>query len=198
MKWAIAFIIIILSFTSTAVKATDFSKSDWHDAIICNPCHESILPQSVSKEIYDGCICHYPPEKPVWNNEIDIQSIRKIHGNKPCIQCHINSIGSLTLDNLHRAHYTTDCGDCHGNDKIIRPEYSECSSCHKSEIHGVHNDLEGLCVICHGKYGEDTVNNFQSANMPVTADVSMLLEDKNRKFPTIIEVLTSLLQIIKI
>ena len=95
-------------------------------------------------------------------------------------------------------HSTTNCEKCHGNVDIIRPDLLDCFSCHESEIHGVHNDLEGLCVICHGEFGEETVLNFQSANIDITDNISMLYEDKNRKIPTIIEVLGALLQVIKI
>lgn len=198
MKRKFTFIILILLLTTSAVKAAEYSSTSWHDAIICNPCHESILPQSISTEIFDGCSCHYPPGNPVWKTEVDIQGIKSIHGIQPCIKCHFSSMGSLTEDNIHRVHSNTDCEKCHGNVDIIRPDLLDCFSCHESEIHGVHNDLEGLCVICHGEFGEETVLNFQSANIDITDNISMLYEDKNRKIPTIIEVLGALLQVIKI
>jgi len=198
MNWKFTFIIIFLLLTTSTVKAADYSSTDWHDARICNPCHESILPKSTSDEIYDGCLCHYPPGNPDWKTEVDIQVIRSIHGIQPCTKCHFNSMGSLTEENIHRVHSNTNCEKCHGNVNVIRPDILDCFACHESEIHGVHDDLEGLCVICHGEFGEQTVFSFQSADIAVTADVSMLSEYKNRQFPTIIEVLGALLQLINI
>lgn len=197
MKLILLFILIMLSFTAIAVKAAEDAQYGWHDAYLCNPCHNSILSQSSSEKISAECICHYPPENPVWNTNIEIQSIKTIHGSKPCIKCHINSIGTVSKDNLHWLHGTVECENCHGYKDVSKPDFLECSGCHGSEIHGVHDDLDSLCAVCHGEFGADTIGKFESSDLPVSTDLSLLSEINGRKIPTIIDVLKALFQMIK-
>ena len=94
-------------------------------------------------------------------------------------------------------HSTVKCEDCHGNNNIFIPYSLECFSCHGSEIHGVHDDLGSLCVICHGEFGADTITGFQSAGIPVSANLSSLSGYRKSRFPSIKEVLNGLFQLIK-
>ncbi len=198
MKQALQLVLIInvLILTANAANAVDNSvddlEEDWHKGNMCISCHNSILPESSSKIINDECKCHYPPEDPVWYDKVDIQSIKNIHGNRPCIKCHINSIAITNKENLHGVHIATECEKCHGSQNITRPSFLDCFSCHEQEIHGVHEDLEDLCIICHGKFGGDSVQKFASSGVPVSADISAIPE--KRPFPTVIEFLTSFSQ----
>jgi hypothetical protein len=188
-------IVLIINFLIITVSAIDDGGDGLHGVNVCLPCHDSILPESSAKIIYDECKCHYPTEDPVWHNEIDIQSVKKIHGNQVCIKCHVNSIAITNKENLHDVHSATECENCHGSKNVIRPSFLDCFSCHEKEIHGVHNDLEGLCIICHGKFGEESIQKFTSANVPVSADIYTIPEKK--PFPTVIEFLRSFSQWIK-
>lgn len=193
MKRAIFFICIITFFINS-VNAVDL-EGKWHEGDKCVGCHNAILSESSSKRINDGCLCHYPPEDPVWYNKVDIRSVKDIHGTRTCIKCHVNSIAVSSKENLHEIHSATECEKCHGNENVIKPSYVDCSSCHESEIHGIH-DIENLCIICHGKFGEDALQKFKSASVAVSTNVPQIPEKK--PFPTVIDLLRSIMQWFKL
>jgi hypothetical protein len=187
--------IVILNFFVITVNAVDDLEDDWHNGKMCISCHNSVLPESSYKKINYGCLCHYPPEDPVWYDKVDIRSVKNIHRSRPCIKCHVNSIAVSNKENLHTVHIDIECSNCHGGQEVVMPSYLDCFSCHESEIHGIHN-IENLCIICHGKFGEDSIQKFRSSSVPVSTNISTIPE-KNR-FPTVIDFLRSLLSWFKL
>lgn len=193
MKGVILFLIMFNLLGNTAAELE--LEADWHGGKMCISCHDTVLPASSSNRINDKCLCHYPPADPVWHDKVDIQSIKNIHGSRPCIKCHAHSMATFAQEGLHNIHISIECENCHGSNDVIKPAYSDCFSCHKKDVHGIH-DLENLCIICHGRFGKETIQQFDSGHVPVTADLSSLPEKK--KFPTIIAFLKSIFGWLKI
>lgn len=195
MKLILPILIIMIFSMTVSARSADNLEAEWHPGRLCISCHNITLPQSESTRINDGCLCHYPSGKPVWEDKVDIQNIKTIHGSRPCIKCHVNSMATLPEYNIHNLHIAVTCRRCHGNEGNIKPLSTDCVTCHGHQVHGIH-DLEKLCAVCHGKPGEDIVNRFKSAGIPVSADITGLSGGKIRQFPTIIEVLRSLLALV--
>jgi len=164
----------------------------WHASARCDDCHNTILPEIQSNDISGNCICHYPPENPVWHTKVDIQIIKGIHGVEPCLKCHVNSIATLTQDSVHKVHNgSVKCEGCHGQDQIKRPEII-CTSCHGTQVHSIHDDVMDIaCIACHGEYAKGFTE------VPEVGSISMripIVEEK-KHFPTIIDVVRALLKI---
>jgi hypothetical protein len=199
MRLIFFIIMILVSMCIFTLGAADNYETGWHEAEKCNACHNSLLSQSSSDRIFDGCLCHYPPENPIWHTEVDVMIIRDLHGIEPCIKCHINSIGTITKDNMHRLHSEVKCENCHGFEEIKEPDFSSCISCHGNEIHGIHeNKLDDLCITCHGEFGADTISQFESADIAVSTNISSISDRNRDTFPTIMRVIRSVLELINI
>ena len=84
-----------------------------------------------------------------------MQIIENIHNNGPCIRCHIGLVTQIGQNEIHKPHVEKPCEVCHlENEQLIRPNTTDCNVCHPYGSHGSHDNLNSLCVLCHGKYGE--------------------------------------------
>ena len=110
-----------------------------HAGRICMQCHDSLLDKDRSKNI--GCSCHTVDEDSGWSNFIDIQDIKIIHGNGPCVRCHVGQVTEIGKDEIHATHMGKTCEICHIKDEmLILPDTTDCSFCHKSGPHSIHEN----------------------------------------------------------
>lgn len=176
------FALVLITATSSAYE------EGWHDSAKCDPCHNTILPETQSDELMDGCGCHYITPGSEWTTKVDIEIVKTLHSVETCMKCHLNSKASLTEENIHRLHTGIDCELCHGDSTVTRPDILRCDSCHGSNIHGTHKEkLDEACEACHGEYGKDATLTYSDDLL------SKGFTEKCREIPTIIDVLRFIL-----
>ena len=140
-----------------------------------------------------GCLCHYISEDGEWRNMIDVQDTERIHGNGPCVRCHVGQVSEIGKDEIHIIHIDKSCEACHVEDELLTlPDTTDCSVCHKSGPHSIHEDeLNKLCVLCHGKYGWENTDKSYSF-LDNGSDISSTSE-KGSELPTIANVIRVML-----
>ncbi len=121
---------------------------------ICFPCHDLLLTPSEYNRKLGNCACHSIPS--IWNgNHINMANLDKLHGNGPCIKCHLGpnySNKTLTPITVHIPHVDVPCYECHGKRMIKLPPTTNCHYCHKGGIHEIHGRiLMKICAACHGQ-----------------------------------------------
>jgi len=197
----LSYLVLLFTISSVALAETNSDEynfvfpydrtANWlygerHPGRICMQCHDSLLEKDRSRNI--GCLCHYV-EDGGWKDSIDVQNIEIIHGNGPCVRCHIGQVTEIGKDEIHVVHIDKNCEVCHVKDKLlILPETTDCSYCHKSGPHIIHEDeLNKLCALCHGKYGWENTDKSYSV-LENSLDISSTSE-KESGFPTIANVI---------
>ena len=170
----LAFMIIVSSVALAETNSEEYNfvfpydrSAHWlygegHPGRICMQCHDSLLEKKRSRNM--GCLCHYTSEDGEWRNVIDIQDIKRIHGNGPCVRCHIGQVSEIEKDDIHTVHIDKTCEVCHIKEELlILPDTTDCNFCHESGPHSIHEkELNKLCVLCHGKYGWENTDKSYS------------------------------------
>ncbi|MCL7412486.1 MAG: hypothetical protein M8353_02585 [ANME-2 cluster archaeon] len=122
-----------------------------HGGAKCFQCHFSLI--EIERAYGIQCKCHYL-ENNDWDLKVDIQKVQEIHGNSPCIRCHVGIVEQLGDNDIHFLHSNKKCDVCHvAKERLIRPNTTDCNVCHPNGPHGSHENLSSLCVLCHGEYG---------------------------------------------
>lgn len=178
------------------------SMGSWHPSAMCDQCHATLIPKDQVPAILGSCKCHR--DEFTSGGKIDVVFIEEVHGIKTCTRCHIGSWDeeeTLTYDTIHTVHAQIHCNLCHGDlENIDTPESKNCDFCHKGGVHFVHsNKTEDLCLTCHGtagkKYLEEdvSVEDIFLMSNNTTASVA---QDYRPKYPTILNILKSLIDLI--
>lgn len=168
---------ILLAMPVNAYERPEYKdglENNWHPGSFCIPCHYTLLGNERASSISTGCTktCHAQANWPKDSKSkyfVDITKISKIHKEILCIKCHVGSKSGInvTAVDFHMVMSKTDCMECHTyvNGTYMKPEKTRCSDCHAGDPHVVHgNRLEKMCVACHGKFGENYVNNSGGTN----------------------------------
>jgi len=161
-----------------------------HSGAKCFQCHYSLI--EIERAYGIGCQCHYL-ENNKWNLKVDITKIQQIHGNSPCIRCHVGIVEQLGDNDIHILHNNKKCEVCHvAKERLIRPNTTDCSICHPYGPHGSHENLSSLCVLCHGEYGLSYSNKPYSEivnALETSSDISPAPAKEEGGIPTIADVI---------
>ncbi|MDF1531408.1 MAG: hypothetical protein P1P72_03660 [ANME-2 cluster archaeon] len=162
-----------------------------HSGAKCFQCHFSLI--EIERAYGINCKCHYL-ENNQWDMEIDIKKVQQIHGNSPCIRCHVGIVDQLGDNDIHILHSNKKCEICHvEKERLIRPNTTDCSICHPYGPHGSHENLSSLCVLCHGEYGLSYSNKPDSEIVKVletSSEISPAPIKEAGGIPTIADVIT--------
>ena len=172
-----------------------YERSGWsgdlkHSGAKCYQCHFSLLEKERAMGI--GCNCHYLSNNR-WDLQVDIQEIQIVHGNSPCIRCHVGIVEKIEVDDIHTLHGNKPCESCHlENERLIRPNTIDCSVCHPYGPHGSHEDISSLCVLCHGEYGlsfSSESDSYIESGLKTSSNISSMPQREAGGIPTIADVI---------
>lgn len=166
-----------------------------HSGAKCFQCHFSLI--EIERAYGIQCKCHYL-ENNDWNLNVDMKKVQQIHGNSPCIRCHVGIVEQLGDNDIHFLHSNKKCDVCHiAKERLIRPNTTDCNVCHPYGPHGSHENLSSLCVLCHGEYGQSFTNkpdNEILAALEKSSNVSSVPAKEAGGIPTIADVISLLLK----
>ncbi len=157
---------------------------------VCFPCHDLLLTPSEYNKKLGNCACHNIPS--IWNgNHINMANLDKLHGDGPCIKCHLGpNYSNVTPITVHIPHVDVSCYECHGKNMIKLPPTTDCHYCHKGGIHEIHGRiLMKICAACHGQI---IYKYLGSASKVVNVNVTEKTKPEQKPF-SLLDVLKSLL-----
>lgn len=169
------FFLLLVSLSSLSASAQEHVEGYGQ---ICYPCHDVLLTKQERIDKLAHCRCH---SVDIWRsggNQIDLESLSELHGDDPCIKCHVGpgAGDEMNFTNIHGAHKNVKCEGCHGSGTMNIPEAEDCLDCHQGGVHTVHEDvLIDVCEGCHGevinKYAELRAEvGVTPTKTPVTAE----------------------------
>ncbi len=156
---------------------------------LCFPCHDLLLTPSEYNRKLGNCACHNVQW--IWNgNHINMAAVDKLHGNGPCIKCHLGpNYDNVTPITVHIPHVDVPCYKCHGKSMVKLPPTTDCHYCHKGGIHEIHGRiLMKVCAACHGSL----VYKYMGSATKIVK-VNQTVQKQQQKPFSLLDVLKSLL-----
>ncbi len=134
-------IIIILLFLTGISNALTQPDEPEHQKTACYYCH-AVRGFSIGNFDDEQVGCNY-----CHDFASNSQLMEQDHNPRTCKVCH----NIQDKNAYHRLHNNVSCQTCHSSGQKPKSSFDNCSGCHGTKIHDIHqNKIEKICSGCHG------------------------------------------------